>query len=174
MTTQSGDQLCQIICSSSTSIRQLKSKVEVEAGLLAATMAIYLPKVDRPLKQNATLTDCGLPSKLYVLTLHRIVITEMMDVNPSQLKDAQLAEACSTAEGKAGDIVCLAGCGALRDMSCLVWLEQVQELDISRCNGVDATTVAKVIADNQALSKLVFGGSGYDSYFNPAVPATLE
>jgi hypothetical protein len=59
-------------------------------------------------------------------------------------------------------------------MSCLVGLEQLQELDISRCNGVDATTVSKVIADNQALSKLVFGGRGRDGQFNQAVPATLE
>ena len=133
MTTQSGDQLCQIICSSSTSIRQLKSKVEVEAGLLAATMAIYLPEVDWPLEQNATLTDYGLPSKLYAVTLHKIAISEMLGVDPSGLKDAQLAEASLTAEGKAGDIVCLAGCGVLRDMSCLVGLEQLQELDIPRC-----------------------------------------
>jgi hypothetical protein len=91
-----------------------------------------------------------------------------------RLKDAQLAEACLTALGNGGDLVCLGGCSALRNVSCLVGLEQLQELDISRCNGVDATTVAKVIADNQALSKLVVGGSGYDSHFNPAVPATLE
>ena len=38
------------------------------------------------------------------------------------------------------------------DMSCLVRLKQVQELDISRCNGVDAAPVAKVVADNPALS----------------------
>ena len=36
------------------------------------------------------------------------------------------------AEGKAGGIVCLAGCGALRDMSCLVGLEQMRELDTSQ------------------------------------------
>jgi hypothetical protein len=63
-------------------------------------------------------------------------------------------------------------------MSCLVGLEQVQELDISRCNGVDATTVAKVIADNQTLSKLIFGGDeGRDSsgkWKDILEPAILE
>jgi hypothetical protein len=179
VTTQGGNKVCQITCSSSTSILQLKAKVEVEAGLLAATLSIYLPEVDRPLGQTTTLMDCSLPSKLYVITLHKVVIAEIMGVSPKQLKDAQLAEACLTAEGKAGDIVCLAGCGALRDMSCLVQLEQMQELDISRCNGIDdngtdATTIAKVIADHQALSKLIFGGDGYDIQYDPVVPATLE
>ena len=98
----------------------------------------------------------------------------MLGVDPSRLKDAQLAEACLTAEGKAGDIVCLAGCRVLRDMSCLVGLEQLQELDISRCNGVDATTVAKVIADNQALTKLTFGGNKVNSWDSEMKPATLE
>ena len=100
VTTQGGDQFCRITCSSSTSIHQLKAKVEVEAGLPAATMAIYLPEVDRPLEQNATLTDYGLPSKLYALTLHKVVVSEMLGVDPSRLKDAQLAEACLTAEAR--------------------------------------------------------------------------
>jgi hypothetical protein len=69
---------------SSTSIHQLKAKVEVEAGDPAATMAIYLPEVNRPLEQNATLTDYGLPSKLYALTLHKLVISEMLGVDPSR------------------------------------------------------------------------------------------
>jgi hypothetical protein len=136
-------------------------------------MAIYLPEVDWPLEQNATLTDYGLPSKLYVLALQKVVISEMLGVGPSRLKDAQLAEACLAAEGKAGDIVCLAGCGALRDISCLVGLEQLQELGISRCSGVDATTVAKVIADNQALSKLIFGGNKVNSWDSEMKPAAL-
>jgi hypothetical protein len=130
-------------------------------------MDIYLPEVDWPL-------DYGLPSKLYAVTLHKIAISDMLGVDPSRLEDAQLAEACLTAESKAGDIVCLAGCGALRDMSCLVGLEQLQELDISRCNGVDATTVAKVVADNQALSKLIFGGNKVISWHSEMKPATLE
>jgi hypothetical protein len=102
--------------------------VEVEAGLLAATLAIYLPEVDRPL-------GCGLSSKLHVVTPHKIDIAAMLGVNPSRLKDVKLPDTCSTAEGKAGDIVCLAGCGTLRDISCLVSLVKMQELDIFRCRG---------------------------------------
>jgi hypothetical protein len=153
--------------------------VEVEAGLKAATLAIYLPEVTQPLGQNTTLAVCGLPSILYALILHKIAIADMLGVSPDLLTDALLAEACSTDEGKAGDIVGLAGCAGLRDMSCLVSLEQMQELDISGCTGIDATTVAKVVAENRTLLRLIFGGEGYwedtelDNYVTPE-PATLE
>jgi hypothetical protein len=79
----------------------------------------------------------------------------------------QLAEACATDEGKAGDIVGLVGCARLCDMSCLVWLEQMQELDISGCTSIDATTVAKVVAEHRTLSTLIFGDGVCE-------PATLE
>ena len=164
---QGGDQLCQIACDTSISIRQLKAKVEVESGLKAAALAIYLPEVAQPLGQNVTLADCGLPSVLIALTLHKIAIANMLDVSPGQLTDAQLAQACSTDEGKAGDLVDLTGCAAIREMSCLVGLEQMQELNISGCTGIDATSVATVVAKNRTLSALIFGdGMGE--------PATLE
>jgi hypothetical protein len=90
-----------------------------------------------------------MPSKLYALTLHKVGIAALVGVRPDELTDAQLAKACVTDEVKAGDIVSLKGCGILHDMSCLVGLEQMQELDISGCCPHDieaATTVAKVIA----------------------------
>ena len=93
---QGGDQLCQITCDTSTSIRQLKAKVEVEGGLKAATLAIYLPEVAQPLGQNATLADCGLPSILIALTLHKIAIADMLGVSPGELTDAQLAHGGKT------------------------------------------------------------------------------
>jgi hypothetical protein len=155
---------------------ELKVKVEVEAGLKAATLAIYLPEVDRPLAESITLVGCGLPAKLYTLTLHKVVIADMVGVSPDRLTDAQLTAACSTAEVKAGDIVSLAGCAGLRDMSCLVSLEQMQELDISTCKSIDASTVAKVVAGNGTLSKLIFGGDTYTRNYVDVTPepATLE
>jgi hypothetical protein len=52
--------------------------VEVEGGLKAAALAIYLPEVAQPLGQNATLADCGLPSGVLIaLTLHKISIADM-------------------------------------------------------------------------------------------------
>jgi hypothetical protein len=164
------------MCSSSTSIKQLKAKVEVEAGIKAAALFIYHPEVNRPLAESITLAECGLPSKLYMFTLHKAIIADMIGVHPHKLSDKKLDEACSTTDGKAGDIVSLAGCTSLCDMRCLVWLEQMQELDISECKSVDATTVAQVIADNGTLSKLTFGGDEYGPEWDrqkPA-PATLE
>jgi hypothetical protein len=118
--------------------------VEVEAGLEARTLAIYMPEIERPLGESVTLEGCGMPSKLYALKLHKVVIARGW---PHKLTDAQLVKACLTDEVKAGDIVSLKGCGMLRDMSCLVGLEQMQELNISGCCDIEAaTTVAKVIA----------------------------
>jgi hypothetical protein len=133
---QGGDQLCQLTCDTSISIRQLKAKVAVESGLTAAALAIYLPEVAQPLGQNVTLADCGLPFVLIALTLHKIAVANMLDISPGHLTDAQLAQACSTDEGKAGDLVDLAGCAAIRDTSCLVGLQQMQELNISGCTGI--------------------------------------
>ena len=126
---------------------QLKAKVEVEAGLEARTLAIYMPDIERPLGDSVTLEVCGMPSKLYAVKLHEVGIAALADVRPNELTDAQLAKACLTDEVKAGDIVSLKGCEMLCDMSCLVDLEQMQELDISGCCDIEAaTTVATVIA----------------------------
>ena len=56
--------------------------MEVEAGLKAAALGIYLPEVTQPLRQNVTLADCGLPSILYTLILHKIHIADMLGVRP--------------------------------------------------------------------------------------------
>jgi hypothetical protein len=134
------------VCTPSVSILQLKAKVEVEAGLKAATLSIYMPEVERPLGECATLEGCGMPPKLYALKLHKLDIAALVGVAPGELTDTQLVEACSTDEGKAGDIVSLRGCTQLRDMSCLIWLEQMQELDLSGCDDIGAAaSVAKLI-----------------------------
>jgi hypothetical protein len=87
-----------------------------------------------------------MPSKLYALKLHKVDIAVLVGVRPNALTDAQLAKACLTDEVKAGDIISLKGCEMLRDMSCFVGLEQMQELDISGCCDIEAaTTVATVI-----------------------------
>jgi hypothetical protein len=143
---QGGNQVCQVACIASVSIMQLKAKVEVETGLEARTLAIYMPEIERPLGESVTLEVCGMPSKLYALKLHKVDIAALVGVRPNEVTDAQLAKACSTDEVNAGDIVSLKGCGMLHDMSCLVGLEQMQELDISgSCDIEAAITVATVI-----------------------------
>jgi hypothetical protein len=57
---QGGDRICQIECDTSISIRQLKTKVEVEGGLKAAALAIYLPEVAQQLGAGAECHACGL------------------------------------------------------------------------------------------------------------------
>jgi hypothetical protein len=141
---QGGNQVCQVACIASVSILQLKAKVEVEAGLEARTLAIYMPESERPLGESVTLEVCGMPSQLYAVKLHEVDIEALAGVRDYELTDAHLAKACLTDEVKAGDIVSLKDCEMLRDMSCLVGLEQMQELDISGCFDIEA--VATVIA----------------------------
>jgi hypothetical protein len=144
---QGGNQVCQVACIAWVSILQLKAKVEVEAGLEARTLAIYMPEIERPLGDSVTLEVCGMPSTLYAVKIHKVDIAALVGVRPNKLNDAQLAKACLTDEVKAGDIVSLKGCGMLSDMSCLVSLEQMQELDICGCLDIEAaTTLATVIA----------------------------
>jgi hypothetical protein len=144
---QGGDQVCQVACIASDSILQLKVKVEVEAGLEARTLAIYMPEIERPLGESVTLEVCGMPSKLYAVKLNKVDMAALVGVRPTELTDAHLARVCLTDKGKAGDIVSLKGCEMLRDMSCLVDLEQMQELGISGCCDIEAaTTVATMIA----------------------------
>ena len=105
-----------------------------------------MPDIERPLGESVTLEVYGMPSKLYAVKLHEVNIAALAGVGPNELTDAQLTKACLTDEVKAGDIVSLKGCGMLHGMSCLVSLEQMQELDISGCCDIEAaTTVAKVI-----------------------------
>jgi hypothetical protein len=93
---QGGNQVCQVACIAAVSILQLKVKVEVEAGLEARTLAIYMPEIERPLGESVTLEGCGMPSKLYALKLHSVDIAVLVGVFPRQLTDAHLANACLT------------------------------------------------------------------------------
>ena len=54
---QGGNQVCQVACIASVSIQQLKANVEVEAGLEARTLDIYMPEIERPLGDSVTLDD---------------------------------------------------------------------------------------------------------------------
>ena len=120
---------------------QLKAKVEIEAGLKAETFSLYLPSNEEPLGESQTVGACGMPSELYAVVLHKVVIADAAGVPASELTDDQLKKACASPEVQAGDVIVLAGCLQLRNMSCLVWLESVQVLDISGCAGMDAATV---------------------------------
>ena len=120
---------------------QLKAKVEIEAGLKAETFSLYLPSQEEPLGESQTVSACGMPSELYAIILQKVVIADAAGVPASALTDEQLEKACSSPEAQAGDIIVLAGCLQLRNLSCLVWLESTQVLDISNCEDVLAATV---------------------------------
>jgi hypothetical protein len=149
--TQNGSEVCKITCSSSVSMLQLKAKVAVEAGCLEAIHTIYLLN-GQPLGESVTLADCDILSgcgrvkELYMIKLSKVVIADMVGVSPHELTDAQLAKVCAT---DVGDIIVLKGCRRLHGVSCLIGLEQMCELDISGCDSIDPTLVAKVIAPHK-------------------------
>ena len=120
---------------------QLKAKVEIEAGLKAETFSLYLPSQEEPLGESQTVSACGMPSELYAIMLQKVFIADAAGVPASALTDEQLEKACSSPEAQAGDIIVLAGCPQVRNLSCLVWLESTHALDISGCTGMAAATV---------------------------------
>ena len=120
---------------------QLKAKVEIEAGLKAETFLLYLPSKEEPLGESQTVSACGMPSEMYAVMLQKVVIADAAGVPASALTDEQLEKACSSPEAQAGDIIVLAGCSQVRNLSCLVCLESTHMLDISGCTGMEAATV---------------------------------
>ena len=120
---------------------QLKAKVEIEAGLKVETFLLYLPSKEEPLGESQTVSACGMPSELYAVMLQKVVIADAAGVPASALTEEQLAKACSSPEAQAGDIIVLAGCRQIRNLSCLVRLESTHTLDISGCTRMDAATV---------------------------------
>ena len=100
-----------------------------------------LPSQEEPLGESQTVSACGMPSELYAIMLQRVVIADAAGVPASALTEEQLAKACSSPEAQAGDIIVLAGCRQIRNLSCLVRLESTHTLDISGCTRMDAATV---------------------------------
>jgi hypothetical protein len=159
-----------MVCSPSDSISQIKAKVEAEAGFAPETMSLLSPAYKRPLGESETLGSCGLPSVLYLVVLHKVnIASDIAGVAPRLLTDGQLVEACSTADGKAGDIIDLTGCTQLHDLTCLISLKTMQVLDVSGCTNIDATALGAILATHKTLTKITFGA---DNQAQPSV--TME
>jgi hypothetical protein len=142
--------LCEIVCDAADSILGLKAKIEVEAGLDSETLSLYLPSVETPLGEHKTVEICGFPSELYAAVTQKVnIATDVAHVEASKLTSKQLAKACSSPEGQAGDIISLKNCDQLRDMGCLMMCEQMHTLDISGCDSIDAATMASVITEHK-------------------------
>ena len=124
-----------------SSVLQLKAKVEIQAGLKAETFSLYLPSTEEPLGESTTVSACGMPSELYAVTLQMVAIADVAGVPAVSMTDEQLEKACASPQAQAGDIIILKGCSQLCNLSCLIWLESTQVLDISDCEDVLAATV---------------------------------
>jgi hypothetical protein len=147
------------LATGAASIKQFKEQVEVEGGLKADTLALYLPQIEQPLSpESATLESFGMPTELYAVIMHRISIAEdITGTAPCELTDAQLASACNTSACHGGDIISLQSCEQLRDIGCLLQLGQMQELDISGCSSIDLRTLIAGVVPHMGLTKITFG-----------------
>jgi hypothetical protein len=144
---QGGDPVCTIDCNAAGSVAQLKNTVERQTGLEATTLALILPSSGRPLGESETLESCGFPSDLCAVVLNTVdIAADVAHVSPHELTDSQLAEACSSPEGQAGDIIHLNGCKQIHDVSCLAKIVQMQVLDITGCDTIDISSLVKMIA----------------------------
>jgi hypothetical protein len=142
---QGGDPVCTV--DAAGSVAQLKIKIESQTGLKATTLSLILPSSGRPLGESETLESCGSPSDLCAVVLNTVnLATDVARVSPHELTDSQLAEACSSAEGQAGDIIHLNGCKQILNVSCLAKIVQMQVLDITGCDTIDAATLVTMIA----------------------------
>jgi hypothetical protein len=158
----SGTNVCEIITCSASSIREVKVKVEAKGGLTGATLSLYLARAEQPLRDWETLKSCGLPAELYAFVLQKVGIAKDIARVPREcLNDNTLkkqftiqsrADAC-----KGADIIDLQACYMLKDVGCLSGLAQMQELNISGCESLDAESICTVITKSVGLSKLVFG-----------------
>jgi hypothetical protein len=146
------------LATGTASIKEFKDQVEVEGGLKADTLALYLPQIEQPLSpESATLASFGMPTELYAVKMHRISIADIIGTAPCELTDAQLASACSTSACHGGDIISLQSCEQLQDIGCLLQLGQMQELDISGCSSIDLRTLMAGVAPHMGLAKITFG-----------------
>lgn len=116
-------------------------KVECEAGLKAETFSLYMPSKEEPLGESQTVSACGMPSELYAVMLHKVVIAGAAGVRASALTDDQLEKTCKDSAAQGGDIIVLAECQNVRNFGCLIWLKNTHTLDISGCTSMDAATV---------------------------------
>jgi hypothetical protein len=143
----SGDLVCGVSCSSSTSIPQLKTKIAAASGLQTDTMALYLPEADDFLRDDESLRSCGMPSQMYAFALSKKIniAADIVRVPARDLIDVRLRQACA-GDAKDGDIIDLRGCVRLRDVRCLHILEHLQELDMSGCINVATDKLAEAVA----------------------------
>ena len=137
-----GETLGRIGCRPTDLIRELKTKLEQTLGLDAETLTLYRPSSEKPLGEHESVGSCkGLPAELYAVTLQTVELCAIAGVAANDLTDAQLEKVCSSPEAQAGDIIVLAGCWQLRNLSCLVRLESTHTLDMTGCTGMKAATV---------------------------------
>jgi hypothetical protein len=146
--TRMGADSCEINCKPAVSILQLKAKIQVQTGLQASLLSLYLPQRSvQPLGDSETLEDLGSPSELCAIVLQRVeVAIDIAGVAPSELTDAQLVKACSSPQVQGGDIIILKGAVQLHDVQCLAPLEQMHAFDISGCTTIKAAAVATMVA----------------------------
>ena len=103
----SGSQVCEPLeCPVSTTIGQLKAKVELAGGMKAETLALcQASREDCYLKDGETLVSCGLPEELHALELSKLQ-TENDALVEMKKKETCRYSCCSPCQCQAAPLHC--------------------------------------------------------------------
>jgi hypothetical protein len=162
---QGGGELCALEARSTSTIAELKERIQQQTGLEAELSQLQLTDADHPLRDKDTLQSLKLPREVqfYLVTEQRLIVAERARINPAAVTNEILSEIC---EEEHPGLLSLAGCVQVTDITCLVQQSQVHVLILSGCAGISAEQVAGCIGAMGGLEVRTLstrGGSVFNS-----------
>jgi hypothetical protein len=141
---QGGGELCALEAKSTSTITELKQRIQQQTGLEAELSQLQLTDAEHPSRDNDTLQSLKLPREVqfYLVTEQRLIVAERARINPAAVTNEILSEIC---EEEHPGLLSLAGCVQVTDITCLVQQSQVRVLILSGCAGISAEQVARCI-----------------------------
>jgi hypothetical protein len=151
-----GNLLCTIEdCCRSTTVMELKYRVEAEAGLDAALM-ILLHAEHGPMQNSLTLEASGIPNstELYARNLHRVIVDEHLGIQAHEVTDGVLADLCGELVDNPPEILELCRCRNVSNIACLAQLSAVTTLSVAGCAAIAACQIKECVLAMEGLQNL--------------------
>jgi hypothetical protein len=148
---QGGGELCALEAKSTSTIAELKRRIQQQTGLEAELSRLQLTDAEQPSRDKDTLQSLKLPREVqfYLVTEQRLIVAERAHTNPAAVTNEILNEIC---EQEHPGLLSLAGCVQVTDITCLVVQQsQVRVLILSGCAGISAEQVAGCICAMSGL-----------------------
>jgi hypothetical protein len=146
-----GKHLCTVNCHGRTTGLQLKQLVANMSGEDTTLSVLQHPDSDHGIRDRETLFAYDIPctTELFMTTMRKVVIAQVCS---GEVTDAKLAEFCaqSTSEEPAG-ILDLSNCTHVTQMSSLLQMTQVYELNLDGCCGLSGASIAECMSGMECL-----------------------